>query len=373
MRRAEASVVIAPDKFKGCLTAPEVAACLAVGMRETSSRLVLHELPVADGGDGTLAVLARAGYALETVDVEGPLGAPVTAHLAVRGDVAAVEIAETSGLSALAGGARDPMRASSYGLGEAIGAALDRGCREVIVALGGSAGTDGGAGMMQALGAQFLDAAGRPIPRGGAGLQQLRRIDLDPALRRLAGVRLVAACDVTNPLLGPNGTARVYGPQKGSTAVQAAELDAWLAALVVLMERSGALRVAEAPGAGAAGGVGYALLAVGARFRRGADLVLDVLGVPARIATADLVVTGEGALDEQTLHGKAPYAVAAAGRRHGVPVVAAVGRTSLSDAASRTAGFAQVYALADSGRDPTANAVVLLRGLGARIASDWIG
>lgn len=362
-------ILVAPDKFRGSLSAPEVARSLAAGMREAGAEAV--ELPVADGGDGTLAVLAAGGFALHPIEVTGPVGAVAHAHVAVRGEVGAVEIAETSGLSLLRDSA--PMRASSYGLGEAIASALDLGCREIVVALGGSACTDGGAGLLQALGAHLADAADRPIPQGGSGLGLLSRVDLAPVRRRLSGARLVAACDVTNPLLGREGAARVYGPQKGVTPAQAADLDRWLGGFVAAMERAGAPRVADHPGAGAAGGAGYALLALGAEFARGVDWLLDLLGFPAHLAQADLAVTGEGCLDVQTLHGKAPLGVAAAASRAGVRVVAAVGRNTLAADQLRAAGFARVHALTDLEPDLArciADAPALLHETGRRVAVD---
>ncbi|TAM82377.1 MAG: glycerate kinase [Jatrophihabitans sp.] len=367
-------VVVAPDKFKGSLGAAAVAGSLAAGIRAAAPGVVVEEVPVADGGDGTVEALTRAGFAPRPVAVEGPLGAAVTVQIARRAEVAVVESAQAAGPAGLDGRSPEPVRASSYGLGQAIAAALEQGCREVVVGLGGSACTDGGAGMLQALGARLLDATGADLPRGAGGLPGLAVADLAPVRARLGGVRLVAACDVTNPLLGGRGAARVYAPQKGAGPEQVRALERGLARLAAVLEFGGAPAVADAAGAGAAGGIGYALLVLGAERRSGADLVLDLLGLAGRLAGADLAVTGEGSLDRQTLHGKAPLRVAAAAVRAGVPVVAAVGRNALTARQAARAGFARVYALSDLEPDPAtclARAPDLLYRVGTRVAADW--
>jgi glycerate kinase len=288
--------------------------------------------------------------------VSGPTGEPVRTAYARRGPTAVVEMADACGLVRLPGGRPAPMTASSQGLGEVLVAALDAGCRDVVVGIGGSASTDGGTGMLRALGARthpgHLDLAG-----------------LHPAL---AGARLVVACDVDNPLTGPDGAAAVYGPQKGASPDQVALLDANLAHWADLVSAATGRDRRDEPGAGAAGGVGFALVAVlGAELRPGIDLMLDLLGFDDRVRGADLVVTGEGALDEQSLRGKAPVGVAAAAGRAGAPVVAVCGRNLLDQAQLDGAGIARAYALADLEPDLQTclrEPARLLADLGERIA-----
>lgn len=374
MTRTPLSVLVAPDKFKGSLGAAGVADSLAQGLRDAAPDVRVRQLPVADGGDGTIEVLQQAGFRIEMVQVEGPVGVQVLARLALRGEVGAVEIAETSGLALMGDGPLSPMRASSYGLGQAIVAALEHGCREVVVGLGGSANTDGGAGMLQALGGRLTTATGAPVARGGIGLRDLVHVDLDPARERLNGIHIVAACDVTNPLLGDDGAAHVYGPQKGATPDQVQELDRWLASLAKIIDGPGP-GVAHRPGAGAAGGTGYALLALGAEFRQGTDVVLDLLGFREGLSGIDLVVTGEGSLDSQSLNGKAPIGVAQRAVEAGLRVVAVAGRVTLTGEQVRAVGFAQAYALTELEPDPRKShrdAAALLREVGRRIAEDWV-
>jgi glycerate kinase len=272
----------------------------------------------------------------------------VTAAFALRGDTAVVEMAEASGLQRLPAGVFAPLTASTYGSGEVLRAALDAGARTVVFGVGGSATTDGGAGMLSALGARFLDADGEPVPPGGGGLAALARTDLSGLDPRLSSVELVLASDVDNPLTGPKGAPAVYGPQKGATPEDVATLDAALAHFAKVLETEAGPRAAEyaaAPGAGAAGGIGYGALLLGARFRAGIEVMLDVLGFAPALARASLVITGEGSLDEQTLHGKAPAGVAAAARSAGKPVVAVCGRLALEPAALERAGISRAYPL----------------------------
>lgn len=368
-------VVVAPDKFKGSLSAPEVARALAAGLREGDSSLEVTALPVADGGEGTVAAAVAAGAIPHTHVVAGPTGRPVTAEFAMLGTTAVVELAQASGLARLEDGRLAPMDADSSGTGELIRAALDRGATEVILAVGGSACTDGGTGMLTALGARFLDASGRPVPPGGRGLQAIATADLSGLDARLPATPVTLASDVTNPLLGPDGAAAVYGPQKGADPAQVAELDAGLRRLTTVL--AGALgdvvlRRADSPGAGAAGGVGFAALAVlGAARRPGIELVLELVGADAVLASADLVITGEGRLDAQTLQGKAPAGVLAAAHRHGVPVVGVTGSCDLSPTEIRTAGLLDVRTLRE--REPdldrcVAGAEPLLRAVGRDLA-----
>ena len=395
-------IVIAPDKFKGSLTAREVAACVAAGIGTVAPDVEVVQVPVADGGDGTVEAALAAGYERVPVRAEGPTGAPRDTAFAVREGVAVVEMADVSGLSLLPRDRLAPLTASSYGTGEVIAAALDRGCRTVVLGIGGSASTDGGAGMVAALGARLLDAAGADLPRGGGALADLVRVDLSGLHPRLAEVDVVVASDVDNPLLGPTGAAAVYGPQKGADPAQVAQLDAALArwadvAEAALAARGGprgsqqsgltvttwqqghpagtpAAPFRDRPGAGAAGGVGYAAMAVlGAELRPGIALVLDLVGFAGALDGADLVITGEGALDAQTLHGKAPAGVAAAAAKAGVPVVAVAGRVALDADRLRAAGIDAAYALTDVEPDVEkclADAGPLLERLAGRLAHD---
>jgi glycerate kinase len=285
--------------------------------------------------------------------VTGPTGKPVDAAIALRDGTAVVELAAASGLAQLPDGP-EPMRASSRGTGELVAAALDAGARRIVLGVGGSAGTDGGAGLLSALGARITDASGRELPDGGGALAWADAVDLGALDPRLGDVEIVLACDVDNPLLGPAGAAAVYGPQKGATPEVVALLDAALARFAGLVAPDGAtLPGATLPGAGAAGGVGFAALRVlGARRRRGIEVVLELTGFAGRLAGAALVVTGEGALDAQTLHGKAPAGVSAAARESGVPVVAVCGRCELGPAELAGAGIREVHALVDREPDP---------------------
>jgi glycerate kinase len=383
-------LVVASDKFKGSLTSVEVAAADAVGfgVRRISPDARVDVVPVADGGDGTLAAAVAAGFELIPATVSGPTGEAVRSGFARRGETAVVELADASGLIRLSGGVPAPMTATSRGTGELIATAIDHGCTRIILGIGGSASTDGGAGLVCALGAKLYDANGAELPEGGAVLSTLASVDLTALTDRLTGIEVIVACDVDNPLTGPTGAAAVYGPQKGADPAQVKQLDAALthwADLVARTHRSNAedlrtggsrgprhrarlqpvassaphpttscpsvpqpatdLRHTPDPdaagadrdasgagvagadlrdsrGAGAAGGVGFAALSLlGAELRPGIDLMLDLVGFHEQLVGADLVITGEGALDEQTLHGKgclSSRSVASIGSTRGV-------------------------------------------------------
>ncbi|GAA4859950.1 glycerate kinase [Pseudonocardia benzenivorans] len=367
-------VVVAPDKFKGSLTAVQVAERVGAGLQAVAPEVDVVALPVADGGDGTVDVALAAGFHAVPATASGPTGEPVQTRWARRGDVAIVELAAVCGLVRLPGGRPDPLGASSIGLGEVVGGALAAGCRQIVVAIGGSAGTDGGAGLLTALGAVVRDATGRPVPLGGAALAGATSLDLTGLDPRLAVTDLVVACDVDNPLCGPRGAAAVYGPQKGATPADVATLDAALGHWAGLVADATGTDHRDDPGAGAAGGVAFAARAVlGAALRPGIDLVLDLLRFDEHVAGADLVVTGEGALDEQTLAGKAPAGVAAVARAAGVPVVAVTGHSALTAARLRAAGIEQAYALTDLEPDVArciADAGPLLEELARGLARD---
>lgn len=367
-------ILIASDKFKGSATGSEVAAALADGIREVIPDAVVDAAPVADGGEGTVDAAVASGFTPVTVSVTGPTGRPVDATFAVRGDEAIIEMAAASGLDVLPNGEKAALEATSRGTGELIAAALDRGATSIVLGVGGSACTDGGAGMLQALGVA-LRTEDRPVRPGGAGLVDLVSADISGLDPRLAGVSVVLAADVDNPLLGDRGAAAVFAPQKGASADDVAVLEAGLARLAELVDPLPGVRAsASAPGAGAAGGVGYAALAVlGAVREPGIDVIQRLTGLADRIAGADLVITGEGSLDDQSLGGKTPLGVSAAAKRAGKPVVAVCGRTTLDASQAASAGFANIYALSDIEPEPAksmANAVPLLREVGRTIAAD---
>lgn len=371
-------VLVAADKFKGSLTAVEVADRVTAGLRGTVPGLEVEALPVADGGDGTVAAALAAGFDRREVRVQGPLGDPVTAAFALRGDTAVVEMAEASGLQRLPEDTFAPLTASTYGSGELLRAALDAGARSIVFGVGGSATTDGGAGMLAALGARFLKADGEPVAPGGGGLAELASADLSGLDPRLDEVELVLASDVDNPLTGPKGAPAVYGPQKGASTEDVERLDVALAHFAKIVEEAVGPRAAAyavSPGAGAAGGIGYGALLLGARFRPGIEVMLDVLGFAPALERADLVITGEGSLDPQTLHGKAPAGVAAAARAADKEVVAVCGRLALPPEELGRAGIRRAYALTDLEPDVTrciAEAGPLLERTAARIARDFL-
>ncbi len=365
-------MVLAPDKFKGSLTAAEVAAALAAGITREVPEADIRQVPVADGGDGTVDAFLAAGWERVSVAASGPTGAPVSTCYAVRDDTAVIELASVVGLVTLPGGQLDPLHAGTYGLGQVIAHALDRGARSLVLGVGGSASSDGGAGMLQALGLRILDVGGDEIPRGGAALAEAARVDRSALHPALAESTVTLASDVDNPLLGPEGAAAVFGPQKGADPGQCAILEAALANWAELIDPEAAGR----PGAGAAGGTGFGAMSVlGAVERPGIDVVLELTDIESRLRGAALVVTGEGSLDEQTLRGKAPMGVRAAARAAGVPVVAVAGRCLLSGEQLRTAGFDGCRALSELEPDPArsiAYAGSLLEQLGARLAAEYL-
>ncbi|MFE1201338.1 glycerate kinase [Streptomyces sp. NPDC058762] len=374
-------VLVAADKFKGSLTAVEVAERVTAGLRRVVPDVRVEALPVADGGDGTVAAAVAAGFERREVRVAGPLGDEVTAAYALREGTAVVEMAEASGLQRLPEGVLAPLTSSTHGSGEVLRAALDAGARTIVFGVGGSATTDGGAGMLAALGARFLDADGEPVAPGGGGLAALASVDLTGLDPRLADVELVLASDVDNPLTGPKGAPAVYGPQKGASPDDVTALDAALAHFAKVLEQTEgvgarAAEYAASPGAGAAGGIGFGAMLLGARFRPGIEVMLDVLGFAPALERADLVITGEGSLDEQTLHGKAPAGVAAAARAAGKEVVAVCGRLALPAETLGRAGIRRAYPLTDVEPDVAkciADAGPILERVAESIARDFVG
>jgi glycerate kinase len=371
-------VLVAPDKFKGSLAATEVAARVSAGLARAGFGGEVVPLPVADGGDGTVDAAVSAGYRRVEMGVRGPVGRPVTAAFALLGDTAVVEAAQACGLSLLPPGQLAPLTATSRGAGELILAATRMGAKRIVLAVGGVATTDGGAGLVQALGAKLIGASGHPLAPGGAALAQLAELDLSE-LRDLTGVEFQLASDVNNPLLGPSGAAAVYGPQKGAAPEDVKLLEAGLARWADIAEDARGATARDAPGAGAAGGIGFAAqLFLGAQMRPGIEVLLEMLAFGEQLDDARLVITGEGSLDAQSLHGKAPVGVARAAAAHDppVPVIAVAGVCALSPAELRAAGFAACYALADIEPDTAtsiAEAGPLMERLAERVAADWLG
>jgi glycerate kinase len=342
-------VICAPNAFKGSLTAPQAAAAMAAGVQRAVPEAEVLCKPVSDGGDGLTEVMAEVlGGELRTAAAAGPLGrereAPYAYVEASRTGI--VEMARASGLALLEDEEQDPTRTSTRGTGDLIRAALDDGARRLIVGIGGSATCDGGTGMAAALGARFLDDDGREVePRGGT-LRGIRRIDLAGLDPRLAQTAIEVACDVDNPLLGPSGAARVYAPQKGASPEQVEELEAGLQRLAEVIEADLGRDVRDEPGAGAAGGLGAGLCVfLGADLRRGIDIVLDVVGLAEAVRGADLVLTAEGALDNQTAFGKAPAGVARIARRLGVPCLALAGAVEPPLDKLREAGILAAFSI----------------------------
>lgn len=347
-------IVIASDKFKGTLTGAEVAAALHSGLARSIPQLDTVTVPVADGGEGTVDAALAAGFTQVTVTVTGPTGQPVDASYATNGDTAVVEMAAASGLDVLPGGRKEPLTATSYGTGELIKHALQAGATQIVLGVGGSATTDAGAGMLQALGVLLKDRAGRELPGGGAALADVARIDFTALENLLAGTSMVLAADVDNPLTGPNGAAAIFGPQKGASDSQVRELDAALGHFAGVLEEQLSTGYRQNPAAGAAGGMGYAAMALlGAKRRRGIDVVLELTGLAEALEGADAVITGEGSLDHQSLEGKTPIGVAELAGSRGVPVYAVCGRTTLGDEELASAGIRHTVALVDLVEDPS--------------------
>ncbi|EGH43342.1 MULTISPECIES: glycerate kinase [Pseudomonas syringae group] len=333
-------IVIAPDSFKDSLSAQAVADAIASGVAEVWPHAELIKCPMADGGEGTIeALLAACNGELMSASVSGPLGAPVTAHWGWLADsrTAIIEMAMASGLQLLTLAQRDACVTSTEGTGQLISAALDAGARRVILAIGGSATNDGGSGMLTALGARFLNADDQPLAPGGLALAELARIDLSGFDPRLSNVCIEIAADVDNPLCGPNGASSIFGPQKGASPEQVMALDAALGCFADQTAQVLGEDLRNSPGSGAAGGMGFAAKAyLKASFRAGVEVVADLTGLEQALIGADLVITGEGRFDAQTLRGKTPLGVARVAQRRQVPVIVLAG--TLGE------GYEQLYA-----------------------------
>ncbi len=325
-------IVIAPDSYKESLSAMEVAIQIEAGFREIYPDAEYIKLPVADGGEGTVdAMVAATGGRQINVSVTGPTGKPVLAHFGITGNqqCAVIEMASASGLECIPPEERNPLITTSYGTGELIKAALDLGVTEFIIGLGGSATNDGGAGMLQALGIHLLDKAGHNIGKGGQCLSELEYVDVSGMDPRLKQCRITVACDVTNPLTGPQGASAIFGPQKGANPAMVRFLDENLKHYAEVIARQTGKDVEFAPGAGAAGGLGAALLAfLNAELRSGIEIVTEAVELEKAIMDADLVITGEGRIDSQSIKGKVPVGVARLAKRHNKPVIGIAGSLS---------------------------------------------
>ncbi|MGL5949365.1 MAG: glycerate kinase [Aeromonas sp.] len=342
-------IVIAPDSFKESLSALAVAEAIEAGFKQVFPNATYVKLPMADGGEGTVQSLVDAtGGQIIEVPVTAPLGNPVTGFFGLLGDGrrAVIEMAAASGLHLVVPAARNPLLTSSFGTGELILAALDRGVRHLIIGIGGSATNDGGAGMIQALGGQLLDAKGVALGAGGGALGQLAKIDLSGLDARLAECVIEVACDVDNPLCGPSGASHVFGPQKGATPAMVAELDRHLAHYGACIEQATGRTVLNVAGAGAAGGMGAALVGLlGAMLKPGIGIVIDALALADAVKDADLVITGEGRIDSQTIHGKTPIGVARCAKQFNKPVIGIAGCLSDDCGVVHAHGLDAVFAV----------------------------
>ena len=322
-------IVIAPDSFKECLTAAQVAQSIEDGMRQIFPDAEYVQVPVADGGEGTLQSLVDATHGrFIDVTVTGPLGEPVAAQFGLlgNGDTAMIEMAQASGIELVRPELRDPLVATTFGTGELIKAALDLGVTHFIVGIGGSATNDGGAGMLQALGIKLLDDKGEELARGGAALAKLAHIDLSAMDERLHQCTFITACDVSNPLTGTNGASAVFGPQKGATPAMVDQLDNALRNYAAVIERDLGIAVDQVAGAGAAGGMGAALMGfLKAELKPGIDMVMEAVDLAEKVKGASLVITGEGRIDGQTAQGKTPVGVARIAKMENIPVIALAG------------------------------------------------
>lgn len=343
-------IVIAPDSFKDSLNAQGVADAIALGLRQVWPDAQLVKCPMADGGEGTVeSVLAACDGQLRRTNVRGPLGTTVDAAWGwlPQSLTAIIEMAEASGLQLVPPAQRDACISSTFGTGELIRAALDAGAQRVILAIGGSATNDGGSGAMQALGVKWLDTQGEPLAPGGLALAQLARIDLSDIDPRLARVRFDIAADVNNPLCGPHGASAIFGPQKGATPEQVEQLDRALGHFAELCAQVLNKDVRDEPGSGAAGGLGFGAKAfLGAQFKAGVEVVAELVGLAEAVKDADLVITGEGRFDAQTLRGKTPFGVARIARQHGVPVIVIAGTLGEGYQALYEHGIDAAFALA---------------------------
>lgn len=343
-------IVLAPDSFKESMTAIEVADAMEKGIRNVMSDVTIEKLPLADGGEGTFDVLAHHLQArIITRTVTGPLGKKIQATYGLtESGIALIEMAEAAGLQHLTPEERNPLVTTTYGVGELIKDALNRGASEFIIGIGGSATNDGGIGMAQALGVKVLDQTGRAVPFGGAGLKQVAEINIAEMDERIQNCRFTVAADVTNPLLGKRGATYVYGPQKGATREMLVELESAMERYAEILHRDVKQDVADVPGAGAAGGLGAACLAfLRAELRRGIELVMEAAQLEKAMQDADIILTGEGKMDEQTLYGKVPHGVAQLAQKYALPVLAFTGANQVTSEALYEVGITAIFPIVD--------------------------
>ena len=322
-------ILVAPQEFKGSISALSASEAAKNGILRVFPEAEVVLCPVADGGDGTLETLVEvSGGEVRTCSVQNPIGETIQAQWGAMGDgvTAVIEMARTSGLALLSLDERDPLNASTYGLGQAISEALDEGFRKFIVGIGGSATNDAGAGMAQALGANLLDDRGNTISFGGAALTSLQTVDISNMDSRIKDSKFLVACDVSNPLTGGEGASAVYGPQKGATPEMVKRLDDALSNFATVVKKDLKKDVSEMSGAGAAGGLGAGMMAfMGAELKAGVDIVLDTVNLRDKLSSVDLVITGEGGMDFQTIYNKAPIGVARIASEHNIPTIAIAG------------------------------------------------
>lgn len=344
-------IVVASDSYKGSLTAKEVAENIEKGIRKVFSDAEIVKVPMADGGEGTVQSLVDGtGGEIIKVKVKGPLLREVEAFYGILGDqkTAVIEMAAASGLPLISREERNPMETTTYGTGELIKHALDKGCRNIIIGIGGSATNDGGAGMVKALGVKLLDEDGKDIGFGGKSLGKLRRIDITGMDPRLKECKITAACDVDNPLCGPRGASRIFGPQKGADEEMVEILDRNLANYARVIKNDIGKDIMDVPGAGAAGGLGGGLLAfLNAELKSGIDIVIEVTRLEEKMKGANLVITGEGMIDYQTAYGKTPYGVAKCARKYGIPVIAIAGGIGKDADTLYEKGFNSIFSIVD--------------------------
>ncbi|MFC3453908.1 glycerate kinase [Amycolatopsis speibonae] len=368
-------VVIAPDKFKGSLTAVEAAEAIAHGVRDALPDAEVSSCPVADGGEGTLDVLVAAGGHLVELPVRGPLEDTVDARYVMLDGTAYIESARACGIEFVEPSPEVALAAHTWGVGELLAHALDNGARRLVLTVGGTASTDGGAGMLAALGAGVFDAFGAPVGLGGGTLGRVASAELGPVRERLGSVEVAVATDVTNPLLGSRGAAAIFGPQKGAGPREVEQLDESLSRWAQALRNAGTPDVSDLPGAGAGGGVAAGAIAgLGARVESGFQLIAGLTGVASAIERADLVITGEGSLDEQSLDGKAPAGIAARAQEHSVPLMVLAGRIQLDE--SQLAGLGVVGSAALIDHAPSLDharehAAKLLRERAGELVRAW--
>jgi glycerate kinase len=369
-------ILVAPDSFKGSLSAPKVAESIAAGLIKIDPATKCYKIPLADGGEGTTrCVIGARGGRLFSRTVTGPLGEPVSAEFGICADnrTAVIEVASASGLTLVAPDRRDPFLTTSAGTGELILAALAEGCRTIILGLGGSATNDGGAGILKALGVKFLDREGRELGGRVKDLTRLERLDLKGLDQRLKDVQFILACDVDNPLCGPQGASAVYGPQKGASPKQVRELDALLGHYADVLEAVTGLKVQEIPGSGAAGGIAAGMMAVlKARIVSGIEVVLELMAVEELLAAGniDLVITGEGEINGQSIRGKVPVGLARHARKYNIPVLALAGCIGPEAEKVYAEGINSIFTIVPgpiSLEDSMARTEVLLEDTAARI------